>query len=254
MQRTSSSIPRTTLLGTVAAALILASGSALADPSESESNKRPFTTEFGDCSNFINNDSGLVSNPYWIPLIPGYRVTLEDEEVNLQITVCDGACPDTTGTEVVDGVTTRVMEEREYEDGDLVEVSRNFIARCEDNGSVFYFGEDVDIYEDGDIVSHDGAWRAGVDGAEAGVIMPGHFLLGSRYFQERARDVAEDRAENVAMGVEIEVPYEGGTVLEDCVRVFETSELHAGDRTDKIYCPGVGLVFDDGVELVDKNF
>ena len=45
--------------------------------------------------------------------------------------------------------------------GELVEVSRNFYARCTQTGDIYYFGEDVDIYEDGVVVSHDGAWLAG---------------------------------------------------------------------------------------------
>ena len=41
----------------------------------------------------------------------------------------------------------------------------------------------------------------------------------------------------------------------DCVRVFETSDLHASDRSEKVTCPGIGLVFDDGIELTDvQNF
>ena len=58
-------------------------------------------------------------------------------------------------------VYARVVEEREWKDGELVEVSRNFYARCVQTSDIFYFGEDVDIYEDGVIVSHDGAWLAG---------------------------------------------------------------------------------------------
>ena len=104
------------------------------------------------------------------------------------------------------------------------------------------------------IVGHEGAWRAGDDGAREGVIMPGHFLLGSRYFQEIAVGVALDRGENAAMGLDVEVPYAGGTTFEDCVRVFETSGLNSSDRSVKEYCPGVGLTFDDGIELTDKNY
>ena len=54
-----------------------------------------------------------------------------------------------------------MVEERETEDGELVEVSRNFFAICEETNSVFYFGEEVDDDEDGEIVGHEGAWLAG---------------------------------------------------------------------------------------------
>ena len=109
-------------------------------------------------------------------------------------------------TEMVDGVLTRVVEERETEDGELVEISRNFMAVCRETGDLWYFGEDVDDYDDGMIVGHDGAWRAGVDGARPGVLIPGSPLIGARYFQEVAPGVALDRAEVSALDAMLTVP------------------------------------------------
>ena len=101
---------------------------------------------------------------------------------------------------MVNGVETRVIEERETVDGALIEVSRNFFAICERTNSVFYFGEDVDIFdEEGNLESHEGAWRAGVDGARAGLLIAGTVLLGSHYHQEIAPEVAMDRAEDVSV-------------------------------------------------------
>jgi hypothetical protein len=145
-------------------------------------------------------------------------------------------------------IATRVVEERETADGELVEISRNFFASCLPNRDVFYFGEDVDIYEDGEIVSHEGAWRAGRNGAEPGIIMPeSAFILGQRYFQELAPGVALDRAEHIANDLEIDVP--AGS-FEDCVHVVETSPLEAGAESNKTYCPRVGMVRDGELELV----
>jgi hypothetical protein len=90
-----------------------------------------------------------------------------------------------------------------------------------------------------------------------GVIMPGIYLLGSRYFQEVAPGVALDRAEHTRMNLELEFDLvgDGETELEGCVEVIETSPLdRKGSQSEKLYCPGIGLVFDDGAELVDKNF
>jgi hypothetical protein len=143
-------------------------------------------------------------------------------------------------------VRARVIEERETVDGELVEVSRNFFARCRETDDIYYFGEDVDIYEDGEIVSHDGAWRAGRNGARPGLIMPATYLLGSRYFQEIAPGVALDRAEHTAMGLTVDTP---AGIFRNCVEVTETTPLESGTSV-KRYCPGVGLVFDSGVELV----
>jgi hypothetical protein len=239
------------------AALVFGPGLAAADPDKSESNKRPFTKDFFlDECDFVHDDTGLDANRWWFPLIPGNQAEYDDGEGGTNvITICDiGDCDGfPAGTAVIDGVTTRVIEERETEDGELLEVSHNFFARCEQTNSVIYFGEDVDIFTDEGIV-HDGEWRAGVDGAKAGIIMPGQFILGARYLQEIAPGIALDRAENANMNVSIEVPYDGGTVFEGCVRVFETSDLHASDRSEKVYCAGVGLVFDSGQELVDKNY
>jgi hypothetical protein len=145
-------------------------------------------------------------------------------------------------------VSTRIVEERETADGELVEVSRNFFAECAGTGDVYYFGEEVDIYTDGVITSHEGAWLAGVDGARPGIIMPGGaFLLGSRYFQELAPGVALDRAEHVAMGLELSLPIGD---LDRCVQVEETTPLEKKSVSEKFYCAGVGLVIDGDLELV----
>jgi hypothetical protein len=184
---------------------------------------------------------------------PGDRLVLEGTEdgdvVRLQITVLNQARRITFVTEEGESLTVyaRVVEEREWKNGELVEVSRNFFARCVQTSDVFYFGEDVDIYEDGVIVSHEGAWLAGQNGARPGLIMPGTFLLGSRYFQERAQ-VAMDRAEHVKMRLTVKTP--AGT-FKDCVEVLETTPLEPGAQGTKRYCPEIGLVVDSTLKLVD---
>jgi len=145
-------------------------------------------------------------------------------------------------------VWTRTVEERETEDGELKEVSRNYFADCLNTHDVYYFGEEVDDYEDGVIVGHGGAWLAGKHGAMPGIIMPDQaFLLGARYFQEIAPGVAMDRAEHLAMNLEVEVP---AGVFQNCVEVRETTPLNPDEESRKIYCPGVGLVIDADLELM----
>jgi hypothetical protein len=118
-----------------------------------------------------------------------------------------------------------------------------------ETNDIFYFGEEVDNYEDGVLVDHDGSWRAGEDGAQPGILMPGRFLLGSRYFQEIAPDVALDRAEHTAMHLAVDVP--AGSFAE-CVEVAETDPLSDSTEPDlKVYCPGVGMVRDEELELVE---
>lgn len=60
-------------------------------------------------------------------------------------------------TKIVNGTVTRVVEERETENGELVEVSRNYFAVSNPSNDICYFGEDVDDYERGKIIRHEGA-------------------------------------------------------------------------------------------------
>jgi hypothetical protein len=110
----------------------------------------------------------------------------------------------------------------------------------------YYFGEDVDIYENGKVVSHDGAWLAGRHGAMPGIVMPEDgFITGSRYYQEVAPDVALDRSEHKRTGFSVRVP---AGKFDNCLEVEETTPLEA-DVGHKTYCRGVGLVKDDDLEL-----
>jgi len=185
---------------------------------------------------------------------PGDRLVLggrdDGDVVRLQITVLNQTRQIKFVTEEGESLTvaTRVIEEREWRNGEIVEVSRNFYARCTQTGDIYYFGEEVDIYEDGVIVSHAGAWRAGKDGARPGIIMPGTFLLGSRYFQERAPGVAMDRAEHVQMGLTLTTP--AGT-FKECVEIVETTPLEPGSESIKRYCAELGLVVDNNLSLVE---
>lgn len=146
-------------------------------------------------------------------------------------------------------VRTRVLEEREWEEGELAEVSRNFVARCIETGDIYYFGEEVDDYEDGEIVSHEGAWRVGRNGALPGILMPGSILQGAKYYQENAlADEAVDRVENAEMGLDVDTP--AGS-FSDCFTTVETTELEPGDESEKQFCPGIGVVVDEDLVLVD---
>ena len=178
-------------------------------------------------------------NPYFI-LEPGYVLVLRKGNEENTITVLDE-------TKKVDGVETRVIEERETKDGKLVEISRNFFAISKRTNSVYYFGEEVDIYKDDKVVSHDGAWLSGVKGAKFGLMMPGTPLVGGRYYNEIAPEVAVDRAEIVSVTETVETI--AGT-FKSCLKVEETNELEPGVKEYKYYAPGVGLVNDDKAELV----
>jgi hypothetical protein len=178
-------------------------------------------------------------NPYFI-LEPGYQLTLEGGATRLVITVL-------AETKVVDGVETRVVEERESEKGQLIEVSRNYFAISTRTNGVFYFGEDVDMYKSGKVVSHEGAWLAGANGARFGLAMPGQPLLKARYYQEIAPGVAMDRAEVVGLNETVRAP---AGVFTSCLKTDETTPLEPFVKESKYYARGVGLVQDGDVKLV----
>jgi hypothetical protein len=153
-------------------------------------------------------------------------------------------------TLTVDGVETRVVEERETKNGQLVEVSRNFLAISSSN-DVYYFGEEVDVYKNGRIVNHEGAWRSGVSGARFGLMMPAAPRVGARYYQEIAPGIAMDRAEIVARDEANDViaTTPAGT-FKHLLKVEETTPLEKGAREFKLYAEGIGLIQDGSLKLV----
>lgn len=229
-----------------AAAWIACAASAMLAPAgwAQEDEEEPFTRTFmfERCT-----WSNRGSNPYFI-LEPGYRLILQGrddgEEVAVVITV-------TNQTRWVGNVLTRVVVERETVDGEVIEISRNFFAICKETNSVAYFGEEVDIFENGQIVSHEGAWLAGRNNARPGIIMPGTLLLGARYFQEIAPGVAMDRAEIERLDARITTP---AGAFQNCLVTEETTPLEPGAESIKVYAPRVGLVKDGPVSLVQALF
>ena len=195
-------------------------------------------------STFATSPGELVAtghNPY-LSLEPGHVMTLEHGGERLVITVL----PETLR---IAGVETRIVEERETNNGQLVEVSRNYMAISSRSNSVYYFGEDVDIYSGGKVTSHEGAWRAGVGGATFGLMMPGDPLIGARYYQEVAPKIAMDRATVVSVTETVTTP---AGVFANCLKIEETTPLEPGAKEYKYYAPGVGLVQDGDLKLVSR--
>ncbi len=177
-------------------------------------------------------------NDYFI-LEPEYQLVLESATEKVLITVLEK-------TKLVDGVKTRVVEEREFEYGELKEVSFNYFAIDKNSKAVYYFGEDVDIYEDGKVVRHEGEWLSGVDRARFGLIMPGTPKIGYAHYQEIAPGKALDRAEIVSLSETLKTP---AGQFSDCLKVLETTGMDANERGYKLYAKGVGLIQDEDMTL-----
>jgi hypothetical protein len=216
------------------------------DTGEAESEgQNEYSTSFRaeDCT-----FSSTGRNPFFI-LEPSYQLTLSGggdagEVAQVTITVLNE-------TREVNGTETRVIEERETIGGELVEISRNFFAICEETNSVFYFGEEVDDYENGNIIGHEGAWLAGEDANRAGIIMPGTILLGARYYQEIAPNVALDRVEIVDVGEIIQTPSGDFT---DTLIIRETNPLEPNVAELKYYAARIGLIQEEDLKLERYGF
>jgi hypothetical protein len=176
-------------------------------------------------------------------LEPGFYLILEKGKERLVITVLGE-------TRLVDGVETRVVEERETKGGELVEVSRNFFAFNAADRGVYYFGEEVDIYKNGRVVRHEGAWESGKNGARFGLMVPGRPEVGARFYQEVAPGVAMDRARIVSVDTSIRTPAGEFT---GCLEFVETTPLEPFARDTKIYAPGLGLVRDGALLVVEHG-
>ncbi|MFC4784270.1 hypothetical protein ACT8ZV_07335 [Nocardioides sp. MAHUQ-72] len=169
----------------------------------------------------------------WFPLEPGtvwtYRRTGEGDARTEVVTVTDR-------TRVVQGVSTTVVRDVVTgADGKVVSTSSAWYAQDVD-GNVWKLGESAS----GRRGSGSGSWEAGVDGAEAGLVMAARPRVGDGYAQERAPGVAEDRSEVLSVNEQRTVPL---GEYDDLVQTEDSSLLDPGLVERRYYAPGVGLVY-----------
>jgi hypothetical protein len=192
-------------------------------------------------------DPSQFSNPLF-PLVPGTRyrysadvVDPEDLSESEFVQIEDLV---TFDTEVVAGVTARVVRAREWHDGVPIEDTFDWYAQDTD-GNIWYLGEDTTefIYDDNGVLtgtSKAGSWRAGENGALPGFIMPLFPDVGFSYYQENApNDGALDQAEVLSISEVITVP---AGEFEQVHKILETTELEPDAREHKLYAPEFGLV------------
>jgi hypothetical protein len=221
-------------IATLTAGILFLAGGEVNSSPKSANGKRTETFNLDDC-----NFTSTGSNTYFI-LQPGYQTVFEgvDEGVDTKLTTTV-----LNETKAVDGIDTKT--------GDVFEVSRNYFATCKETNSAFYFVEDVDWYKDGSVVNHTGSWLHGANNAQGGLIMPGIVLIGSRYNQETAPDVAIDRAEIMSLTEIVKTP--AGT-FENSLLEKDTDGLYPGESTNRYYAPGIGQIKDDMLDLVSYGY
>ena len=178
-----------------------------------------------------------ITNPL-LPLAYLKQDILEGTEGGAKIRVERTLLPKLHKTFTIAGqkVESLVMEDREFKDGKLAEVTLDYFAQ-DDEGNVYYLGEAVDEYTDGKITGHDGAWMLNKDTEIPGVIIPAHPKIGDKFKSEDVSKEITESDEIVSLSETVSVP--SGT-YENCVKV---KELPADGTTEfKFYAPGVGVV------------
>ncbi|MFC8427528.1 hypothetical protein [Streptomyces sp. NPDC057253] len=179
--------------------------------------------------------SATVDNP-WFPLPPGrtlvYSGTKDGAKSTEYLTV-------TRETERITGIPCRVVQDRLYTDGTLHEATRDYYAQ-DAAGNVWYFGEDTaELDAHGDMISTEGTWRAGRDGARPGIFLPAHPVPGATGQQEYYPGQAEDRFQILNLTSRVSVPYKTFT---GALRTKEWTPLEPGVVDNKYYVKGIGTV------------
>jgi hypothetical protein len=205
----------------------------------------------GDCSDRLPRGSERVTldpadfvsridNPYW-PMTPGSRWVYR--EIDTDGTLQRVEVSVTNSTKRILGINARVVHDVVTERGRLKEDTFDWYAQDE-CGNVWYLGEDTKEYEKGKVVSTEGSWEAGVDGAQAGIIMAARPADGLKYRQEYYAGQAEDAAEVLSIEEKAEVPFGRFT---NVLLTKDFTPLHPEILEYKLYAKGVGPVLVLGV-------
>jgi hypothetical protein len=199
-----------------------------------------------------------ITNQYW-PMAPGtsfvYAAETEDGcEVNM-VTITNGYKDDfgapyhtIKGLEVED-LEWFAEECNDDFEGDYILMEETIDRYAQDNdGNIWYLGETTEAYDDEELcLTEEGAWQAGDDDAEAGIVMLGNPIEGLGYQQEYLEDEAEDMGKVLELGVTVELEYLESTFV-DCLKTKEWTPLERGHIEHKFYCPAAG-----GLMLINEK-
>ena len=176
-----------------------------------------------------------IDNPYW-PMRPGtvwvYRESdASGEQSRVRVEVL-------TRTKSILGIDATVVHDTVKHRGHLLENTFDWYAQdlCD---NIWYLGENTREYEDGKVVSREGSWQAGVDGAQAGVALPGAPTPGLEYRQEYYAGQAEDEARVLSLDEQAKVELGHFSHL---LMTRDTTPVEPRVQEYKFYATGVGPV------------
>jgi hypothetical protein len=185
--------------------------------------------------------AGEVTNP-WFPLKPGTVFTSrgsEDGDKTRDVFTV------TNRKKTILGIKATVIDDRVYVNGRLEERTNDWYAQDKD-GNVWYLGEATATLDSkGRVHSREGSWRAGVNGAKAGIFMPAHPKVGYTARQEFYKGHAEDEFKILSLTSHVKTPAVSSS---HAMVTQETTPLEKGVVDHKIYVRGYGTVAEDTVK------
>jgi hypothetical protein len=189
-----------------------------------------------DPANFVTT----VDNP-WFPLIPGttftYRGSKDGERAQNVFQV-------TRQTKTILGVTATVVHDTLTINDEKSEETDDWYAQDKD-GNVWYLGEATKEFDEtGKVISTEGSWEAGVDGAVAGIYMPADPQVGQSFAQEFYAGHAEDHFVVLLRTVAVKVAYGS---FRGALLTAEWTPLEPNALGEKFYAKGVGQVKEQSV-------
>jgi hypothetical protein len=173
-----------------------------------------------------------IDNPYW-PMPRGAKWVYESDQERIVVEV-------TNRKKKIAGVEALVLRDTvtQRDGGGFVEVTDDWYAQ-DNEGNVWYLGEDTKEYKNGKVSSTKGSWEHGVDGAYAGIIMPAEPRPGLVYRQEYYEGEAEDVGKVLSTDAKVTVPFGS---FDNCVKTEDTTSLEPGVVEYKYYARGIGHV------------
>lgn len=200
-----------------------------------------------DPANFVNPaDIGttVTPNPYF-PLVVGTQWIYNggDEVITVEVL---------NKTKVIEGVTCRVVRDVVTESGVATEITDDWMAQ-DLEGNVWYCGEisqELELFsgdtpQEAEVVSIDGSWKAGQEGALPGILMLANPQPDMTYREEAALGEAEDVAEVTSITGTESVP--AGACTNNCVVTRNFSPIEPDSLTSsetKYYASGIGLILE----------
>jgi hypothetical protein len=195
-----------------------------------------------DPANFVDT----IDNQ-WFPLLPGSRYVyrgVKNGETAIDVVTITGE------TKVIDGVKSLAVRDVLKLGGKLAEKTEDWYVQ-DRQGNVWYFGEDTAEYNDnGKVVSTEGSWQSGVDGARPGIFMPADPQTGQSFQQEFYPGQAEDHFVVLDMLGTGKVPYGS---FKDALVTAEWTPLEPRVLTEKFYLKGIGQVKEIDVAGGDEH-